>query len=520
MTTDPPNTAQTNPEGEALVQRLRNLKGTNPTDEDMVVFIREWNKFRQENPGFVPDLQKSDLSGIDLAPFDPEIGNYLGINLSSANLVFSNLNEINLTKANMNRAHVAEVNLKNAKLQWTDLTHAHLNYSNLANTNLSLANLKKANLTGSIFRDATILQANLRDAEIADADFSGASLEHAEFHGAFLLLAEFQNTKLKSTDFRNADLRDVKNLRLDSTLTAGALFSPNLDEPWTNLRRKYTGSKLLFHLLLMVAFFLPLVGKTFYWTALGQGQEMLSTESIEQAQSYEDDNDPKADVVKQKIVELGTLETIGHRIRFNMDKTKELDYIDRPTLADESARQFAELTRATSQYAHYSLPQSVHGLPPDQQSVELATLQVEMGEASSAWTEVKALELAAKTTDTINSWPQRRVFSQLIGFGNGSLWWMVSLLLITYNALRFLLTINVGHLREEEERTGTSPPYEEPIPWKEPLKIIPYFFEAKCYKWLHYSHKLASILIYVGLTSAAINIAIWLIQPVHVPPGL
>ena len=59
---------------------------------------------------------------------------------------------------------------------------------------------------------------------------------------------------------------------LDDTLIQSARFSSRSADPWSILRRNYSGPMFAIHMLLLVAFVLPLVSKTAFWFATGRAQ--------------------------------------------------------------------------------------------------------------------------------------------------------------------------------------------------------------------------------------------------------
>jgi uncharacterized protein YjbI with pentapeptide repeats len=109
--------------------------------------VGSWNKWRGENPDFLPDLSGADLSEEDLrgANFDKAV----------------------LCGANLRRA-----DLRNARLSEADLRNAYLRGANLREANLSKANLSLANLT-----DANLNEAKLDLAKLWGAQTSGWSIK-------------------------------------------------------------------------------------------------------------------------------------------------------------------------------------------------------------------------------------------------------------------------------------------------------------------------------------------------------
>jgi hypothetical protein len=88
--------------------------------------VTAWNKWRDENRAFHPDL-------------------------SDAHLVRANLVGANLARANLRRANLTEANLAGADLCGADLTAAPLVLTNLAGANLAGANLAEALLLHTVF---------------------------------------------------------------------------------------------------------------------------------------------------------------------------------------------------------------------------------------------------------------------------------------------------------------------------------------------------------------------------------
>jgi hypothetical protein len=96
------------------------------------------------------------------------------------------------------------------------------------------------------------IQPDLTEADLTEADLTGANLSGADLSGADLSGATLVNTNLSE-----AKLHEVSGMILDSTFIRNARFSPRATDPWSILRRSYTGPKLFFHILLFVAFVVP-----------------------------------------------------------------------------------------------------------------------------------------------------------------------------------------------------------------------------------------------------------------------
>src|SRR5262249_32922371 len=143
------------------------------------------------------------------------------------------------------------------KWRHDSLRERDLRGSNVANADLGFGKLRGANLKRSGCRNANLAGADLRGANLTESKFEGALVPHA--------------------DLRGSDRPDAAGLALSESNIRNARFSPNADDDWSVLRRTYTGARLLFHVLLMLAFFLPFVAKTFYWVAMNKAQHHAQT---------------------------------------------------------------------------------------------------------------------------------------------------------------------------------------------------------------------------------------------------
>lgn len=85
-------------------------------------------------------------------------------------------------------------------------------------------------------------------ARFVNANLSGADFTLARFHAA---------PAMTRADLREADLRSVSGLVLDDSFIRGARFHALAPDPWSVLRRKYTGVMFTFHVLLLLLFLAP-----------------------------------------------------------------------------------------------------------------------------------------------------------------------------------------------------------------------------------------------------------------------
>ncbi|MGH7772742.1 MAG: pentapeptide repeat-containing protein [Candidatus Binatia bacterium] len=212
--------------------------------------IASFNDWRKRNPKIRPDLGDADLHYMDLRGADLSHArlaeaNLMGANFSGADLTGARLERANLLGTDLSKANLTHAALDDAKASFEVLTESeracffeiagpkHLQVNFTAAT-LEHANLRMANLPKAIF-----IRANL-----SVADLSGARLDEANFLEANLFRADFSKATSAEANFEAADLRLVKGVKLDSAFIRNAKLSPYASDPWSVLRRNYTGPSL------------------------------------------------------------------------------------------------------------------------------------------------------------------------------------------------------------------------------------------------------------------------------------
>jgi uncharacterized protein YjbI with pentapeptide repeats len=119
-------------------------------------------------------------------------------------------------------ANLSDANLSRTNLRGANLSDANLSGANLSHADLSSANLSDANLSGS-----NLSHANLSCAHLSVVNLSGANLSHADLSSAFLGLANLSDTNLSGAEVRNATFGHNQGLSEDIKLDLkrrGAIF--------------------------------------------------------------------------------------------------------------------------------------------------------------------------------------------------------------------------------------------------------------------------------------------------------
>ena len=298
--------------------------------------VEAWNEWRKKEPGVFSNLRYAGLEGVDLsgADFrdadlgganlkeanltkadlwkaDLEAANLEGVQLTNANLTIAVLTHANLTRADLTSANLTKANLTKADLGGADLTNADLTRANLMNANLGSAVLREAGLREADLMGANLGEADLREADLTKADLREAGLEEADAQGAVAVGAKLESAAVEGAIFVGASLLDVHGLLLDGNQIRGAKFSPRAGDPWSVLRRNYTGTRLLFHLLLLALFVLPYFARILMWAGVNQAQRAIvhSTTTLQVvSDDLQDRGDPNAQALAQVTEQLSQIQ--------------------------------------------------------------------------------------------------------------------------------------------------------------------------------------------------------------------
>lgn len=169
--------------------------------------IKNWNRWRRENPGIIPDLRKADLRKFDLS--------------------FVNFRDAKLAETRFSGACLRSANLSKADLSFSRLIETNLKFANLNSSNLSQATLIKANLI-----EADLMKADLSEANLREANLSKANLRFTQLFKANLAKADLSLAVVKKAQLQNTDMTAVRGLGSDFTeanLTGACLYNWNID---------------------------------------------------------------------------------------------------------------------------------------------------------------------------------------------------------------------------------------------------------------------------------------------------
>jgi len=125
--------------------------------------VAAWNKWREENPDVLIDLNRAKL---------------MHMNLENANLVKADLKEANLAFTNFKNANLVFSNLESAIFSFSNFEGANFSGAQLENAYLEDANLSRARLSGANLKNAIMANSNLKNAYLVDGPFYWPCYSH------------------------------------------------------------------------------------------------------------------------------------------------------------------------------------------------------------------------------------------------------------------------------------------------------------------------------------------------------
>ncbi len=167
--------------------------------------VTEWNQWRVENQGVVPDLRGADLRNAHLNGAMLTKADLVGANLSGAMLVDVRFAYALLMNANLSGAMLAEADFWGADLSGASLVQADLYGAHLAGARMTDADLTGVDLTGVNHAGVTLSEEQRAVVKWDCAATQGKDArpvpEPAPSHIHFLPLTEKGSNALKEWQF-------------------------------------------------------------------------------------------------------------------------------------------------------------------------------------------------------------------------------------------------------------------------------------------------------------------------------
>ena len=383
---------------------------------------------------------------------------------------------------------------------------AFLEGANFSGCNLGDSDFENADLTRAFFDDAHAWQASFRGAKweatsargamLKEADFSRASIEGADFRGATLHLAKFDEATLlfplnflvdensvfrtrfasRSNVFMRAFLNFYLVLRWVGTRVG---FAARFDrrpvaigeDPWSTLRRTYTGPNFFITMLLLVAFVVPYVAHAIFLSQVSRAELALL---------------PKVEAI------------LGEDVRGQAPTPAELQQLDKRLRGEIEAMRAAltetrvELERARAALGIGGAP-AVERLQHATSSVQAAVMSVQTLERQAAAFRNDSRRFLAGSLRA-KRYPLWQI---VLGLDTRRFGWTILVVtLFIFNGLRWFLTITVAPMRDAEERGFVTPAILD-------------------YRFLIPLHRIASTLFWVSFAAGVWTFLEWMAMPVY-----
>jgi len=290
---------------------FRDVRSETPYNNDKVTSPEVLERLRKEHPAFRGDWSQLErlMRNLDADKNSPALKPEERLKewnewVESA---LERREFVHLEGANLAQRHLERVGMPCAHLEQANFCKAHCKHARLIQTHLEGANLLRARFDRAIFFQAHMGKASLWEghfegAYLVEAHLEGASLREARFDDANLAGAHLGGTRLVEAVFDRADLRGATGLRFDENSVLRTRIRGNAPDPWSVLRRKYTGPWFFCHLLLLVLFFAPYAGRVLALSAVAHGQMWIQEKSHRVAEIL-DEHSPGTSVPARAMLE-------------------------------------------------------------------------------------------------------------------------------------------------------------------------------------------------------------------------
>ncbi len=161
--------------------------------------------------------------------------------------------------------------------------------------------LIKVHLENAMLFSAHLENAHLWNAHLENANLERAHLENAHLENAHLERAHLENAKLYKANLDKADVHGATGLVFDHNQVDRLLIRGDAPDPWSVLRREYTGPWFFFHLILLILFLLPYVGKTLFFTWESKAVERIETLAENSVENIPESISPVKDYFQQQL---------------------------------------------------------------------------------------------------------------------------------------------------------------------------------------------------------------------------
>lgn len=391
-----------------------------------------------------------------------------GVHLDYAHLEGAHLKYAHLEGASLRQAHLEEVNIHEAHLEGADALGIHIERAVLTSAHLEGLNLRYAHFEGSILSSA-----HLEGAVLIAAHFEGAWLGHARLEGAVLTSAYLEGAHLERAHLEGADLSEAHVEEAD-------LFKAHLDG--ADLRKAcFAGANLR---------------EARLRGANLEGAELANAVSLEQA---------ILDHANLRVADYAPFDSNQvHRAVIPGNAKDQWSVLRRkysgPRFFVALILLVGFLLPQIGKALFYSGHDAMVTFAENQYSKIYPTLDRLSQEHSGGLIvhrvadhlTLSAIKVERAYHERYQKWP---AVALVLGMHQGWLATLLAVIILPYNYLRARLTLKVGELRDQEERSEVTPSRNE-------------YMALYGQRW-YLGHRLLNKLFWVAVISTGVNIGHW-----------
>ena len=451
--------------------------------------VTAWANWRKNNPDVKPDLSGINISDViwdnspicnpkidadeflDLFsqfpaaaqgahfPAKEELGEQLRkdarevVRLDDVNFEGVDLRQANLSRVSLGKAQLSGANFEGANLAGAVLNEATITGANFNQCHLAKAQFEKADLTSAKLRDTVLTRANFREADLTDADLTNASAEEANWFDVTLRRAVLRNAALTRGHFGGHGIVvEFLHRGPSGSLRRRRYSEADLSDA------DLSGASLQFSNLCRANFEGAVADEADFSDADLSGAN-LARARLRSA------NFSNTKLSNSRLERADLLDVRS----FEVDESYVRDANLGPAASDKwsilrrtytGPKMMVNLALVALFFAPLIAQASVLGAISDAQAAALQALATDPisvtcdqadGGAISATVNGSKISLPCRTTS---------VFSILSGLESETypLMPVLTFILITYQLLRYRMTVLVSEMRDAEERSGISPP--------------------------------------------------------------
>jgi uncharacterized protein YjbI with pentapeptide repeats len=231
--------------------------------------LKQLAHHRADSSAPIPSFSKIHFFGVDV-PFGTD---FTGVDLSDSVFEEAKLRDCKFERTDLRRTRFARLE----RCKFVNCSDMGLAVEVAIECEFSSCKFRDTRKTGSRFRRCKFSYSTFYDLGLVGVQFIDTEFSCVKFTSDVKLrIADFGGARLSDCTIET-DMTDCKNFTLDRTNIEKARFQWKSKDPWSQLIWNYTGANMATNLILLAAFFTPLVVKGLGLIALARLEARLAT---------------------------------------------------------------------------------------------------------------------------------------------------------------------------------------------------------------------------------------------------